>query len=66
MTKVNAIDIKVPSTSVLVSKTQYNSEKQNLQKKIEDVDKKITNTKVLIKKIDYNTNLKTKKKKDLR
>ena len=32
-TKVNASDTKLPSTSWLVTKTQYDSEKQNLEKK---------------------------------
>ena len=40
ITKVNAIDRKIPSTSELVTKTQYDSDKQSLQRKIEDVDKK--------------------------
>ena len=34
VTKVNDIDNKTLITSGLVSKTQYNSEKQNLEKKL--------------------------------
>ena len=55
MLKVNAIDTKIPSTSGLVTKTQYDSDKQGLEKKIEDVDKKIPNTSEMVKKTDYST-----------
>lgn len=48
--KVNAFDTKVPSTSGLVFKTQYDSEKQNFEKKIEDVDKKILIASGLLRK----------------
>ena len=37
--KVNAINTKTPSTIGLVAKTQYNLDKQGLEKKIEDVYK---------------------------
>ena len=47
--KINASDTKLPSTSELVAKTQYNSDKQNLEKKIEDVDKNVHNTSGLVK-----------------
>ena len=36
--KVNAIDTKAPSTTELVTKVQYDSEKQALEKSIKDVD----------------------------
>lgn len=36
--KVSAIDTKIPHTSGSVTKTQYNSVKQSLEKKIEDID----------------------------
>ena len=36
--KVNAIDTKAPSTAELVTKIQYDSEKQALEKSIKDVD----------------------------
>ena len=45
VTKVNAIDTEISSTGGLVFKTQYDSGKQNLDKKIEDVNQKIPNTK---------------------
>ena len=40
--KFNAIDAKTPSASALVTKIQYDSYKQCLEKKIEDVDRKDT------------------------
>ena len=47
--KVNAIDNKIPSTSGLVTKIQYDSNKQDLEKKNQDVDQKIPNTSWLVK-----------------
>ena len=47
--KVNAGDTKLRSTSELVDKTQYDSDKQNLEKKIEDVDTNVHNTSGLVK-----------------
>ena len=44
VTKVNAFDTKVPSTSGLISKLKNDLDKQNLEKKIENLDKKIHNT----------------------
>ena len=44
VTKVNAIVTKVQIVSGLVSKTHYDSDKQNLEKKIENFNKKILNT----------------------
>ena len=41
-TKVNAVDIKLPNIKGLVSKTQYNPDIKNLEKKIANVDKKIS------------------------
>ena len=55
--KVTAIDTKITSTSRLVTKIQYDSEKHGLEKKIEDVNKRIANTSGLIKKNDANTNI---------
>ena len=46
--KINAVDVKVPSISGLVSKTQYDPDIQNLEKKIENVDKKIPYTTELV------------------
>ena len=34
VTKVNAVDTKIPTTIGLVNKTQYNSNKQDLEKKM--------------------------------
>ena len=54
-TKVNAI--KVLSTSELVFTTYYNSDKQNLEKKIESIDKKIRNNNGIVTNTDLNTKL---------
>ena len=43
-TKVNAVDIKLPNIKGLVSKTQYDPDIKNLEKKIENVDKRISHT----------------------
>ena len=37
VTKINAFDTKIPSTSGLVTKTQYDSGKQGPEKKIGDI-----------------------------
>ena len=55
--KVNAIDAKTPNTSILVIKTQYNSDIQGFEKKIEDVHKNIPDTSGLVKKTDHNTKI---------
>ena len=39
-TKVNSLEEKVPDATTLISINQYNTDKQNLQKKIGDVHKK--------------------------
>lgn len=44
VTKLNFIITKIPSTSTLVTKTNYDLEKQGLENKIEHVDKKLPNT----------------------
>ena len=49
---VDAIDTKIPTTSGLVTKTRYDSDKQSLEKNIEDAGKKIPYTSGLIKKAD--------------
>ena len=51
--KINTIDTKIPSTIGLVTKTQFDSDKQSLEKEIEDVD----NTSGLVKKTDYSTKI---------
>ena len=55
--KVSAIDTKIPSTFVLVTKTQYRSSKQGLKKKVKDVDKKVHNTNWLVKESDCSTKI---------
>ena len=55
VTKVNAI--KVLSTSELVLTTYYNSDKQNLEKKIESIDKKIRNNNGIVTNTDLNTKI---------
>ena len=52
---VNATDTKKPSSSGLVTKRWYDSDKKNIEKRIEVVDKEISNTNGLIKKTVYNT-----------
>ena len=52
VTKDNAIDTKMPNTSGLVNNAQYDSDKQCLEKKIEDVVKKIAVTSRLEKKTE--------------
>ena len=39
-TKENNLDKKIPDTTTLAHINQYNTDKQNLEKKIEDVHKK--------------------------
>ena len=48
--KVNVIDTKMPSTSGLVTKTQYFSEKLGLETNIENIDKNIPYISGLVKK----------------
>ena len=55
VTKVNAI--KVLSNNGLVSKTQYSSDKQNLEKIVRGVNKKMVYTSGLVKKTDLNNKI---------
>ena len=55
--KVNAIDTNISSTRGLVTKTQDDSDKQGIEKRIEDVDKKIPNTSELVNKTYYNVKI---------
>ena len=55
VTKVNAI--KVLSTGELVFTTYCNSDKQNLEKKIESIDKKIRNNNGIVTNTDLNTKI---------
>ena len=49
--KVNAINIKIRSTGGLVSKNQYNADKEGLEK-TENLDKNILNNSKIVKKTD--------------
>ena len=51
--KVSDTGINLSSTTGLVTKVQYDFDKQGLEKKIEEVDKKVPNTSELLKKLDY-------------
>ena len=55
--KANAIDTKIPSTSELVTKTQYDSDKQDLEKRIEGVDKEVLNTNGRVRDTKYSTKI---------
>ena len=57
VSKANAIDTKIPSTSELVTKTQYDSDKQDLEKRIEGVDKEVLNTNGLVRDTKYSTKI---------
>ena len=39
-TEVNTLKKKIPDVTTLIHINQYNTDKQNLEKKIEDIDKK--------------------------
>ena len=54
VTKVNAIDTNIATTSLLIIKAKYDSDKQGFEKKIEDVYRKMRSTSRLVKKTDYN------------
>ena len=56
-TKVNFVNTNISSTSGLVIKTQYDWNKQALEKKINDVNKKILITSWLFKKTNYHTKI---------
>ena len=55
----NAVDTKMPSTTRLVTKAQYHSEKHGIRKKTVSVNKKIPNvvTSRLVKKTGCNTTI---------
>ena len=61
--KDNAVDTEIPKTTRLVTKTQYYSDKQGLEKNIEDLDKRKPNTIGLVKNTSYNTNIAENEKK---
>ena len=47
-TKVNSLEKKIPDASTLIHKNKYNTDKQNLGKRIGDVDKKLPDTSGLV------------------
>ena len=57
VSKANAIDTNIPSTSELVTKTQYDSDKQDLEKRIEGVDKEVLNTNGRVRDTKYSTKI---------
>ena len=61
--KDNAVDTEIPKTTRLVTKTQYYSDKQGLEKNIEDLDKRKPNTIGLVKNTSYNTKIAENEKK---
>ena len=54
---VDHLDQKKPDATTSVDINQYNTDKQNLEKKIEDVDKKISDTSGLVTTTVFNTKL---------
>ena len=52
VTKVDNI-----ATAGFVSKTKYDTDKSDLEKKISDAEKKIPSTSALVKKIDYSSKI---------
>ena len=54
---VDHLDQKKPDATTSVDINQYNTDKQNLEKKIEDVDKKISDTSDLVTTTVFNTKL---------
>ena len=52
VTKVNNID-----TTGFVSKTKYDTDKSDLEKKISDAEKRIPNTSAFVKKTDYSSKI---------
>ena len=55
--KINVVDTMIPSTNILVTKTQYGSDKEGLERKIKDVGRNISNTCRLVKKTDCYTKI---------
>ena len=64
-TKVNNLDEKIPDASTLIHTNQYNADKQNLWKHIEEVDKKIPYTSDLVITIVLNKKISQVKSKIL-
>ena len=55
--KINVVYTMIPSTNILVTKTQYGSDKEGLERKIKDVCRNISNTWRLVKKTDCYTKI---------
>ena len=55
--KVNKLDKEIPNPTILYHINQYNTDKQNMEKKIVDVDKKIPAVSGLVTKTVFNTNI---------
>ena len=56
-TKPNSLENKIPDATTLTHISQYNTDKQNLEKKIGYVDKKIRNTRCLVTTTVLNTKI---------
>ena len=56
-TKVNSLKNKIPDATTLIHINQYNTDKQNVDKKIEDVAKKILDTTSLVTTTFSNTQI---------
>ena len=56
-TKVNKSDKKIPDATTSIHINQYNTDKQNLEKKIEDVDEKIPGVSDLVTTTVFNTEI---------
>ena len=54
-TKVNSSEKKIPDATTLIHVNQYNTDKENLDKKIRDVDNKIPDTSNLVATTALNT-----------
>ena len=55
--KVNSLENKVPDTSTWTYINEYNTDKQGLEKKIEDFNRKILDVSNLISNTTLNTNI---------
>ena len=58
-TKVNTLEKKIPNATTLIYINQYNTDKQNLEKKKlkKDVDKKVPHTSDLVTATNLNTKI---------
>ena len=57
---------KIPEATTLIHINQHNTDRQNLEKNIEDVDKKLSNINGLVTVFDTKTSGLVKKKNRLR